>query len=138
MIEVSVSVSIARPAAEVWAILGGFDFLPRWVAPIASSRLDDGGRLRRLETVDGAAIVERLLEFSDSERRYSYALLDSPFPISDYVGQVEARDEGDGRTQAIWSSHFRCHGVDALEIAADFERFYHAGLERLKALLEGQ
>lgn len=136
MIEISVSVSIARPAAEVWSILGGFDFLPRWVGPIASSRLEDGGRVRRLETVDGEVIVERLLEFSDSERQYSYALLESPFPVSEYVGQVAIRDDGAGGVQAVWSSRFRSHGVDAVEIAADFEGFYHAGLERLKALVE--
>ncbi|SEJ44962.1 Polyketide cyclase / dehydrase and lipid transport [Azotobacter beijerinckii] len=138
MIEVSVSVSIARPAEQVWAILGGFDFLPRWVEPIASSRLDDGGRLRRLETVDGAVIVERLLEFSDSERQYSYALLESPFPVSDYVGRMAVRDDGAGGAQATWSSRFRSQGVDEVEIAADFEGFYQAGLERLKALVEGQ
>ncbi|ACO77887.1 hypothetical protein AvCA_16740 [Azotobacter vinelandii CA] len=138
MIEVSVSVNIARPAEEVWSILGGFDFLPRWVGAIASSRLEDGGRLRRLETVDGEIVVERLLEFSESERQYSYALLESPFPVSEYVGQVAVHDEGAGKSRAVWSSRFRCQGVDALDIAADFEGFYHAGLERLKALVEGQ
>jgi len=138
MIEVSVSVSIARPAEQVWALLGGFDLLPRWLEPIASSRLDDGGRLRHLETVDGASIVERLLEFSDSEQRYSYALLESPFPVSDYVGRMAVREDGEDGALATWSSRFHSQGVDEAEIAADFENFYRAGLERLKALLEAQ
>ncbi|GAB3394422.1 SRPBCC family protein [Azotobacter armeniacus] len=138
MIEVSVSVSIARPAEQIWSILGGFDLLPCWVESIASSRLDDGGRLRRLETVDGEIIVERLLEFSDSELQYSYALLESPFPVSEYVGQMAVRDNGAAGAQATWSSRFRSEGVDEAEIAANFENFYRAGLERLKALVEGR
>lgn len=138
MIEVSVSISIARPAGQVWSLLGGFDLLPRWNDSIISSQLDDGGRLRHLEMTDGTVIIERLLEFSESERHYSYALLEGPLPVSDYVGRVAVRDDGEGRALATWSSRFRSQDVDEVEIIADLEGFYRAGLERLKVLVEAQ
>ncbi|MBB3103215.1 SRPBCC family protein [Azomonas macrocytogenes] len=135
-IEVSVSTSIARPAAEVWALLGGFDLLPRWIESITSSRLDDGGRLRHLVMADGSAIVERLLEFSENERHYSYALVESALPVADYVARVAVRDTGTGQALATWSSRFRNTGSDEAGIIADLEGFYRAGLEQLKALVE--
>lgn len=137
-IEVSVSTSIACPAEQVWSLLGGFDLLPRWIDSIVSSRLDDGGRLRHLELTDGAIIVERLLEFSEGERHYSYALLEGPLPVSDYVGRVAVRDDGEGRTLATWSSRFRSEKANEVEIATDLESFYRTGLERLKVLVEAQ
>ncbi|AJE23744.1 SRPBCC family protein [Azotobacter chroococcum] len=137
-IDVSVSISIARPAEQVWLLLGGFDLLPRWVDSIASSRLDDGGRLRYLEMADGVVIIERLLEFSESERHYSYALLEGPLPVSDYLGRVSVRDDGEGRSLATWSSRFRSEKANEVEIATDLESFYRTGLERLKAMFEAQ
>ncbi|ASL29019.1 SRPBCC family protein [Azotobacter chroococcum] len=136
--DVSVSISIARPAEQVWLLLGGFDLLPRWVDSIASSRLDDGGRLRYLEMADGVVIIERLLEFSESERHYSYALLEGPLPVSDYLGRVSVRDDGEGRSLATWSSRFRSEKANEVEIATDLESFYRTGLERLKAMFEAQ
>jgi len=137
-IDVSVSINIACPAEQVWLLLGGFDLLPRWVDSIASSRLDDGGRLRYLEMADGVVIIERLLEFSESERHYSYALLEGPLPVSDYLGRVSVRDDGEGRSLATWSSRFRSEKANEVEIATDLESFYRTGLERLKAMLEAQ
>jgi len=137
-IDVSVSISIACPAEQVWLLLGGFDLLPRWVDSIASSRLDDGGRLRYLEMADGMVIIERLLEFSESERHYNYALLEGPLPVSDYLGRISVCDDGEGCSLATWSSRFRSEKANEVEIATDLESFYRTGLKRLKAMLEAQ
>jgi len=137
-IDVSVSINIACPAEQVWLLLGGFDLLPRWVDSIASSRLDDGGRLRYLEMADGMVIIERLLEFSESERHYNYALLEGPLPVSDYLGRISVCDDGEGCSLATWSSRFRSEKANEVEIATDLESFYRTGLKRLKAMLEAQ
>lgn len=96
MSEVRILISIARPAEQVWSLLGRFDWLPRWLDVIASSTLSDGGRLRHLKTADGAIIVERLLTFDEDEKHYSYALLEGPSPVTDYVGTMSAKDDGNG------------------------------------------
>lgn len=136
MSEVRILISIARPAEQVWSLLGGFDWLPRWLDVIASSTLSDGGRLRHLKTADGAIIVERLLSFDEDERHYSYALLEGPSPVTDYVGTMSAKDDGNGGTLASWSSTFLVQGADEAEVIGHFEALYRAGLERLKAVVE--
>lgn len=60
MSDVHVRITIERPVEYVWSLLGGFDWLPRWLDVIASSTLSDGERLRHLKTADGAIIVEHL------------------------------------------------------------------------------
>lgn len=135
MIEVSVSVAIAAPVERVWSLLGGFDLLPRWLDAVRSSELEDGGRIRRLETVSGDVIVERLLEFSEAERRYSYGHVESPDPVSGYVGTMSVRD-ADGGSVATWSSRFRPHDLGDAAIAGQYEHFYRTALHHLKALVE--
>ncbi|XQM29720.1 SRPBCC family protein [Burkholderia gladioli] len=81
MSNVSISVEIAAPADRVWAIVGGFNGLPAWLAPVRTSRLSDDGKTRHLEIGTDTRIVEQLLEHSDADRRYSYSILEGPDPV---------------------------------------------------------
>lgn len=136
MSEVHISITIQRPVEQVWSLLGGFDWLPRWLDVVASSTLSDAGRLRHLKTTDGVTIVERLLTFSEAEKCYSYALLEGPAPVTDYIGTMSAHNDGNGGTVASWSSTFEVQGADEAEIIEHFAAFYRTGLERLKAVVE--
>lgn len=136
MSEVHVWIAIERPLEQVWSLLGGFDCLPRWLDVIASSTLSDGGRLRHLKTTNGATIVERLLTFDEDEKYYSYALLEGPLPVIDYVGRMSAQSDGKGGTLASWSSTFLVDGADETEMVAHFEALYRSGLESLKSVIE--
>jgi hypothetical protein len=127
---------IAVSAERVWSVLGGFDSLPLWLQPIRRSTLGEGGRVRHLETVTGEAIVERLLTFNESDRCYSYALLESPSPVRDYVGTMSVRDGGNGHALATWASRFLADGIGEDEIKAQYEQIYRGGLAHLKTLLE--
>ncbi|WP_397453103.1 SRPBCC family protein [Pseudomonas sp. NA-150] len=136
MSKVHISITIARPAEQVWSTLGGFDWLPRWLDLIASSSLSDGGRLRHLKTADGTTIVERLITFDEDHMNYSYALLEGPSPVIDYVGTMSAKDDGNGGTLASWSSSFLVQGADEAQVVEHFEAIYRAGLARLKSVIE--
>lgn len=136
--EVRISVTIERPVDAVWSILGGYDWLPRWLDVIVSSTLSEGGRLRHLKTADGAVIVERLLTFDESARRYTYALLEGPSPVIEYVGTMAAEDDGKGGTLATWSSTFVVQGAEEAQVVARFQSLYAAGLQGLKRVVEAQ
>lgn len=138
MSEVHVWIAIERPVEQVWSLLGGFNWLPRWLDVIASSTLSDGGRLRHLTKADGALIVERLLTFDEVEKYYSYALLEGPSPVIDYVGTMSAQGDGKGGTLASWSSTFVVQGADEAEVVARFETLYRTGLANLKAVIEAR
>jgi uncharacterized membrane protein len=136
MNEVRVSIAIERPIEQVWSILGGFDWLPRWLSVIVSSTLSDGGRLRHLKTADGAIIIERLLTFDEDQKQYTYALLEGPSPVIDYVGTMSAKNDGQGGTLVSWSSTFLIKDADETEVTRLFENLYREGLERLKNIIE--
>lgn len=136
MNEVRVSIAVERPIEQVWALLGGFDWLPRWLNAIASSTLSDGGRLRHLKTADGAIIIERLLTFDEDQKQYTYALLEGPSPVIDYVGRMSAKVDVQGGTVVCWSSTFLIKDADETEVARNFEDLYREGLEHLKNIIE--
>lgn len=136
MSEVHISITIQRPIEQVWSLLGGFDWLPRWLEVVATSTLSDGGRLRHLETIDGETIVERLLTFSEADKCYSYAMLEGPAPVTDYIGTMSAQDDEKGGAVVSWSSTFEVLDADETEIVEGFDAFYRTGLERLKTVVE--
>jgi hypothetical protein len=101
-----------------------------------SSTLSDGGRLRHLKTADGAIIIERLLTFDEDQKQYTYALLEGPSPVIDYVGTMSAKNDGQGGTLVSWSSTFLIKDADETEVTRLFENLYREGLERLKNIIE--
>ena len=91
----SASIDVPAWADEVWHLIGGFGSLPDWLPYIAKSELSEGGRVRHLASPDGSAIIERLVAFNDAKRSYSYAILQSPFPVTNYVSTLSV-EETDG------------------------------------------
>ncbi|GAB7536847.1 SRPBCC family protein [Burkholderia sp. 3C] len=136
---VSQSVEIAAPAERVWAIVGGFNALPAWLAPVLASRLSDDGRTRHLEIRGGLVVVEQLLEHSDAERRYSYTILEGPDPVTDYIATLSVERTGDASAKATWQSRFTPNDPQgAARMVAHYEGLYALGLARVKALAEGE
>lgn len=118
MAPASSSIEIVASAERVWAIVGGFDNLATWLDIIRSSTLEDGGRVRRREAVNGAVIVERLLSFDDAERRYSYCHVRAPDPVTGYVAEMRVEARPDDRARVTWSSHFTPTIIDEAEAIA--------------------
>jgi uncharacterized membrane protein len=121
MTDVSASIEIATPADKVWDILGGFDNLPLWLSLIRTSKLEDGGRVRRLEAVGGALIVERLLHFDEAARRFRYSHLEAPDPVTDYVAEMAVETVTATRSRVHWSASFTPVGIDEAAAIAHFE-----------------
>ncbi|MOA46442.1 Polyketide cyclase / dehydrase and lipid transport [compost metagenome] len=79
-------------------------------------------------------IVERLLQFSEAERRYSYSILQGPAPVRDYRATLRVSDEG-GQTRVEWSGSFTPDGVSEAEAQQLFASIYRDGLAALKQTL---
>ncbi|MBN3752182.1 SRPBCC family protein [Paraburkholderia sp. Tr-20389] len=137
MTNVSVSVEIAASAQAVWSVVGDFNGLPRWLELVPASRLTDDGRVRHLEAINGASIVERLLDHSDERMQYLYTILEGPDPVTDYTASLSLRELDAHRTTVTWASRFEPNDPnEADSLAAHYEALYRAGLTRLKELLE--
>ena len=136
MATASAFIDIPASADQVWQLIGGFDTLPDWLPFIPRSELSEGGRVRSLQTSDGAVVVERLELFDNAAKTYSYSILQAPFPAKDYLAtlSVEARGEG---ARVTWSGKFEPVGVSDEEVVALFTGIYEGGLKALRANYPG-
>ena len=106
---------IAAPAARVWETIRDFNGMPNWHPAIAESRIEAGapadqvGCVRAFRLRDGGSIRERLLALSDYDFSCSYAILESPMGVENYIATLKLTPITDGdRTFAEWSAEFDC------------------------------
>ncbi|MGA6157488.1 SRPBCC family protein [Stenotrophomonas sp. NPDC087984] len=79
------------------------------------------------------------LSFDDAARSYGCAILDAPFPVTDYLSTLTVR-EVPGRSGASyveWSGTFTPTDVSEHEAVALFHGIYADGLAALRKTLEG-
>ena len=134
---------IEAPVAKVWERIRDFNALPRWHPRIRDSRIENGepadrvGCVRDFHLQNGDRIRERLLGLSDYDYFCTYAILESPMPLTDYVATLRLTPITDGdRTFAEWTAEFEC----AAEVAADLvqgigQNVFQAGFDALKRQL---
>lgn len=115
MVKVYTSSVLAAPAERVWQVVRDFNALPDWHPAIADSRIENGlpsdrvGCVRNFNLKDGGTIREQLLSLSDFDLTCSYAILDSPMGVENYVATLKLTPVTDGgRTFAEWSAEFDC------------------------------
>jgi hypothetical protein len=107
---------IAAPADRVWEVIRDFNALPDWTEFVAESRIEEGqpsdkiGCVRAFRLNDGGVIREKLLALSDFDYSFSYAILESPMGVENYVATVKLFPITDsGHTFAEWSAEFDCN-----------------------------
>jgi hypothetical protein len=115
MVRVYVSTVIEASADSVWARVRDFNGMPQWHPHIADSRIENGepadrvGCIRSFHTRDGGLIRERLVALSDYDYACSYAILESPMGVENYVATLKLTPVTDGaRTFVEWSAEFDC------------------------------
>ena len=120
MPRVYISSVIDAPAARVWERVRDFNGLPRWHPRIRDSRIENGepsdrvGCVRDFHLQNGDRIREKLLGLSDYDMFCTYAILESPMPLTDYVATLRLTPITDGdRTFAEWTAEFDCDDSEA-------------------------
>ncbi len=115
MTRVYVSSVIDAPAAEVWKVVRNFNALPDWTPFVAQSRIEQNaapdqiGCIRNFRLKDGGVIRERLLALSDYDLSCSYAILESPMGVENYVATLSLTPITDGSATFIeWQADFDC------------------------------
>ena len=136
MAKVSMSRDLSASAGVVWEIVGKFSTIDSWLPPIASCEADGDtvGDMRKLTTVDGAVVHERLDSIDDA-RTYSYSITDSPLPLSDYRATISVAEGDDGFSVIHWSSEFEPVGAPEAEVVAIVEGIYQAGFDAIEERL---
>ena len=119
---------------EVWKLIGGFNTLPDWHPAVEKSELEEEGSMRRLSLAGGGTIVEKLVRVDDKERVYSYSIIDSPLPVTNYEATIRVKDDGEGNTSVEWSSEFEAEGAPENEAMDVIAGIYQAGFDNLKKM----
>ena len=115
MARVYISSVIDAPVAKVWERVRDFNALPRWHPRIRDSRIENGepsdrvGCVRDFHLQNGDRIREKLLGLSDYDYFCTYAILESPMPLTGYIATLRLTPVTDGdRTFAEWTAEFDC------------------------------
>ena len=113
MARVYTSSVINAGANRVWDRVRDFNALPRWHPRIRDSRIEDAlpsdkvGCIRNFNLQNGDNIREQLLGLSDYDMFCTYAILESPMPLSDYIATLRLTPVTDGdRCFIEWSAEF--------------------------------
>jgi hypothetical protein len=113
--KVFVSSVISAPPAEVWRVVRNFNGLPDWTPFVADSRIEQNappdqiGCIRNFRLKDGGMIREKLLALSDYDLSCTYAILESPMGVWDYVATLSLAPITDqNATFASWQAEFEC------------------------------
>ncbi|MEJ6024293.1 SRPBCC family protein [Ramlibacter sp. PS4R-6] len=97
---------IAAPIAEVWALLRNFGDIEIW-AKARVVRVDGTG-VGAIRHVEGSAgpVVERCEAHDEAAHSFSYSLVESPWPLANYVATVRLASLGANRCAIEWSANF--------------------------------
>jgi len=119
----------------IWAAIKDFSSVAQW-NPLVRNLAMHGSGVGSVRTVDleGAGqFVERLDEVDDSERVYSYSVIDSPLPMSECSVEVRVKDNGDGTSTVEWKGDFAAEKGDELRAVRTFQQLYQDALDRLQS-----
>ena len=137
MAKVSMQSPLNMSADEVWNLIGQFNAIPDWHPAVTSSKLEDGGRIRRLSLFGGGEIVERLEQIEEGDRLYRYSIVSGPLPVANYTATLRVKDDGKGKAVVEWSSEFDPAGATETDATAAVQEIYRAGFDNLRKLFGG-
>ncbi|MEO1724997.1 MAG: SRPBCC family protein [Pseudomonadota bacterium] len=140
MARVYVSSVIDAPATKVWERVRDFNALPRWHPRIRDSRIEDAlpsdkvGCIRNFNLQNGDMIREQLLGLSDYDMFCTYAILESPMPLEDYIATLRLTPVTEGERCFIeWSAEFSCAPEDEAELVEGIgTNVFQGGFDALK------
>jgi hypothetical protein len=134
------SALVPTGADELWQLVRDFTGLAEWHPGIESSEIegpgsaDTVGCVRCLTLPDGGVVRERLMALDDTERSYTYDILDSPFPVRRYRATIRvAPVTSTGEAFVEWWSEYDADAADEADLTATFaDAVYGTGLGALR------
>ena len=137
--EVIQKATVNAPADKVWATIGNFCGIKNWISIVTKceiTRKDDTTIYRTITLNNGGSILEKQLAWDGDHHSYSYAIVDSPLPVRGYKSTLKV--EGNGATsEIIWTGNFEPKDVSEDEAKKVISGIYAAGIDGIKAKLNG-
>ena len=137
MAKVSMQSAVNMGADELWKLIGQFNALPDWHPAVITSKLEDGGKVRRLSLFGGVEIVERLEKIDHNDRLYRYSIVSGSLPVANYTATLRVKDDGAGKATVEWSSEFDPKGASESEATTAIQDVYKMGFDNLRKMFGG-
>jgi Polyketide cyclase / dehydrase and lipid transport len=121
--------STATPEA-VWKKIGDFCGIATWHPAVEKCVLSDDGKMRTLSLKGGGTIVETLVNRDDNAHSYTYQIVSSPLPVSDYVSTIKVLPEGAG-SSIVWTGNYKAKGASDTDAKSTIDGIYKAGVDAI-------
>jgi hypothetical protein len=133
--KVEKSQEFARSADEIWALIGDFHGLHKWIPGVEPSESIDDGKRRKL-AMGPNHIIEGLAE--QGERSYTYTIDEGPLPLTNYRSTLSVEDAGEGKAVVNWVGTFDpVEGATEESAVQIVNMIYDGGLAGLQKTLDG-
>jgi hypothetical protein len=123
------------PADKAWGAIRQFGRLDVWFPSMAECRIEGQGiGAHRHLTLDGGLgnITDRLVAIDDGRHRLTYERPESPFPVTSYIGNVEAFTSFDLRAVVVWTIDFESEPEVSGAVAVLLTDAISAGLDGME------
>lgn len=139
MATAKVSDEIAASIERVWECFADFGDLSAWApgSPRVTVEGTGVGSVRIVQSGDQPPVRERLVSYDAAAHAFSYAIVESPFPFTDYIATVRLAARGPEATAIEWSSTFAARGLPEERLVEVIENTYRTFIARLKETLGG-
>ncbi|MCP5146045.1 MAG: SRPBCC family protein [Gammaproteobacteria bacterium] len=139
MAKLSMQTRVNVEPKSLWDVVGKFNALPEWHPMIQASKLEDGGRIRRLSIVGGGEIVERLEQIDAEDRMYRYSIISGPMPVMNYTATLRIKDDPESKGSIVeWTGEFEPKsGSGESDVMQSMQSVYQAGLDNLRRMFGG-
>jgi hypothetical protein len=133
MTDVSVRVDFDRPAAVLWATIGDFCGIDRWLPGIQRVESEDEGKRRRIILPNGGVVLEQEVARDEASMSLTYTVIAAPMPFTNYRSTMCVESRGE-RCSVCWSATFTPIGPED-KVARLVGSLYNAGLKGLHSLV---
>lgn len=116
---------------DVWAVVGDAGAIAVWLPALEASHMEGDVRVGTMP--GGLVAKERIVRRSDTDRSYTYELVEAPLALNGYESTITVHDR-DGGSRVVWIAQFDAD--DDLRAAVD--EMYRTGLGSLKVHLDAR
>ncbi|MBV8577270.1 MAG: SRPBCC family protein [Acetobacteraceae bacterium] len=101
-------------ADAVWKKIGDFCGIQNWIPAVEKCVLSKGGKERTVYVKGDGQVLERLDNWDDAKRTYSYTILSSGLPVDDYHSTISVEPNGNGSVLS-WHGTYKAKGTSDAE-----------------------
>jgi len=138
-VRIDMSIDVAKPAAQVWAKVGGYCDIGAWMSVDCAITSGDGG-MGTVRSLAGGRVTEILIAKTDLSYGYTQPVVEGRF-YNLYHGFLEAKPVSATSSKLLYTLVYDVSNLaDQAAIDADIARrrmMFEGALANMKALAEG-